>query len=174
MNKSESIAKIAAALVKAQSKMGNATKDAKNPFFKSKYADLNAIREAVLPPLNENGVSVLQFMTYNEGRSYIETTLLHESGEYLTSLTEIVHGKDKPSAQDVGSAQSYARRYGLQALLCVGAEDDDGNNASGRGAIPATPSTSETNTQAASVAPKTTSSFKKPPTSQTTSTGDGW
>lgn len=68
MNKSESIAKIAGALVKAQSEMGNAVKDSKNPFFKSSYADLNSIREASLPVLNKHGISVLQPTTVIEGR----------------------------------------------------------------------------------------------------------
>jgi hypothetical protein len=52
MNRSDSITKIASALVKAQGAMGNAVKDSKNPFFKSNYADLNAVREACLPALN--------------------------------------------------------------------------------------------------------------------------
>ena len=55
MNRSESIGKISAALVKAQSEMGSAVKDAKNPFFKSSYADLNAIREATIPVLTNRG-----------------------------------------------------------------------------------------------------------------------
>lgn len=131
MNRSESIAKISAALVKAQSEMGAATKDSKNPFFKSSYADLNAIREATIPVLNGHGITVLQPMTVVDGKQYVETTLLHDSGEYLTSLTEIVAAKAN-DPQAAGSAQTYARRYGLQAFLCVGAEDDDGEKAMGR------------------------------------------
>lgn len=131
MNKSESIVKISGALVKAQSEMGAATKDSKNPFFKSSYADLNAIREATIPVLNRHGITVLQPMTVVDGKQYIETTLLHDSGEYLTSLTEIVAAKAN-DPQAAGSAQTYARRYGLQAFLCVGAEDDDGEKAMGR------------------------------------------
>jgi hypothetical protein len=80
MNRSESIVKIASALVKAQATMGNAVKDSKNPFFKSNYADLNAVREACLPALNANGVSVLQPTVSIDGRSFVETVLLHESG----------------------------------------------------------------------------------------------
>lgn len=131
MNRSESIAKISAALVKAQSEMGAATKDSKNPFFKSSYADLNAIREATIPVLNTHGITVLQPMTVVDGKQYVETTLLHDTGEYLTSLTEIVAAKAN-DPQSAGSAQTYARRYGLQAFLCVGAEDDDGEKAMGR------------------------------------------
>lgn len=131
MNKSESIKNISAALVKAQGEMGSAIKDAKNPFFKSNYADLNAIREATIPVLNKHGITVLQPTTVVDGKSYIETTLLHESGEFLTSLTEVVVAKQN-DPQAAGSGQSYARRYGLQAFLCVGAEDDDGEKAMGR------------------------------------------
>jgi hypothetical protein len=131
MNRSETIAKISAALVKAQGEMGSATKDSKNPFFKSSYADLNAIREATIPVLNKNLITVLQPTTVFEGKAYVETTLLHESGEFLTSLTEIIAPKQN-DPQAHGSGVSYARRYGLQSFLCVGAEDDDGEKAMGR------------------------------------------
>lgn len=121
MNKSESIVKLSAALVKAQASMGAAKKDSDNPFFKSKYADLNAIRAAVMPALNENGISVLQ----NPSLDTLTTVLLHESGEFISSEIKIV-SKSANNPQDYGSALSYARRYALQAMLCVGAEDDDG------------------------------------------------
>lgn len=131
MKQSESIKNISSALLKAQSEMGSATKGASNPFFKSRYADLNSIREASIPVLNKYGITVLQPMTVVDGRNYIETTLLHESGEMLSSLTEIVVNKvNDPQAQ--GSGQSYARRYGLQSFLCIGAEDDDGEKAMDR------------------------------------------
>lgn len=131
MNKSESISKISAALVKAQGEMGSATKDSKNPFFKSSYADLNSVREATIPVLNKNGITVLQPTTVFENRAYVETTLLHESGEFLSSLTEIICAKQN-DPQAHGSGVSYARRYGLQSFLCVGNEDDDGEKAMGR------------------------------------------
>ena len=119
---------IAKALIAAQKEMGNATKDSKNPFFKSKYADLNSIREACLPPLNANGIAVLQPICNAEGKHFVKTILLHESGETIESLTEILFNKaNDPQAQ--GSGITYARRYGLQSLVCIGAEDDDGNKA---------------------------------------------
>ena len=132
MNRSESIAKIASALVKAQSIMGNAIKDAKNPFFKSSYANLNAVREAVLPAMNANGISVLQPTVQVDGKSFVETVLLHESGEFISSLTEVIVSKAN-DAQQQGSGISYARRYGLQSLANISAEDDDGEAAVGRG-----------------------------------------
>jgi hypothetical protein len=123
---------IAGALVKAQSEMAVATKDSKNPFFRSNYADLNAIREAVLPALNKNGIVVLQpTVVTDSGKSFVRTTLLHESGESITSDTEIVCAKAN-DPQAFGSAMSYARRYSLQSLMCVGAEDNDGESAMGR------------------------------------------
>lgn len=131
MKSSETLVKLGPALVKAQRAMSIAKKDSANPFFKSKYADLNAIREAVLPALNENGISVLQITTPIDGRPFVRTTLLHESGEFICSDTEILAVKAN-DPQALGSAISYARRYGLQAMLCVGAEDDDGESAMSR------------------------------------------
>lgn len=120
---------IATALVKAQSEMSNPTKGNTNPFFKSKYADLNAVREAVIPVLNANGISVLQPIVHIEGKNFVNTILLHESGELMESFTEIVFAKQN-DAQAQGSGITYARRYGLQSFVCVGADDDDGNKAS--------------------------------------------
>jgi hypothetical protein len=119
---------IATALLKAQSEMSNAKKGAVNPFFKSKYADLNAIREAVIPTLNANGISVLQPIVHVDGKNFVKTILLHETGEMLESLTEIVYNKIN-DAQAQGSGISYARRYSLQSFVCVGADDDDGQKA---------------------------------------------
>ena len=124
----ENIKNLSKALVQAQSEMSNAKKDATNPFFKSKYADLNAIREAVLPILNSHGISVLQPMTNIEGKNFIKTILLHETGESIESFTEIIYSKVN-DAQAQGSGITYARRYGLQSFVCVGAEEDDGNKA---------------------------------------------
>ena len=119
---------IATALLKAQSEMSNPKKGATNPFFKSKYADLNAIREAVIPTLNENGISVLQPIVHVDGKNFVKTILLHESGELMESLTEIIYNKQN-DAQAQGSGISYARRYALQSFVCVGSADDDGNDA---------------------------------------------
>jgi len=134
-NRSESIIKIAPALLKAQKEMGNAVKDSNNPFFKSKFADLNSVREAVTPALHANGIAVLQLNGHVNltGISVpvVITTLLHESGEYISSETEIVV-KEANNPQQYGSAVSYARRYGLQSMLSIGAEDDDSEKAMGR------------------------------------------
>lgn len=123
MNRSESILKLAPALLKVQREMGDAKKGASNPYFKSTYADLNSIREAALPVLNENGIVCLQPTIEVNMKNFVETVLVHESGEWVSSLTEIKNTDGK--AQSEGSGISYARRYGLQSLLNIGAVDDD-------------------------------------------------
>lgn len=120
---------ISKAILEAQKEMGNATKGSSNPFFKSKYADLNAIREACMPALHNHGISCLQPTVHIDGKNFIKTILLHESGEMFEGLTEIIYSKIN-DAQAQGSGITYARRYGLQSLLNIGADDDDGNKAS--------------------------------------------
>jgi hypothetical protein len=118
-------ANLAKALVSSQAEMTDAVKDAKNPFFKSKYADLNAVREAIMPALTKNKLAVLQpVILLDSGKSVIRTTVLHESGENYTADTEVVCAKVN-DPQAYGSAISYARRYGLQSMFNVGAVDDD-------------------------------------------------
>lgn len=145
---------ISKALVAAQSQMGKAVKDVENPFFKKKYADLNAVLEACLPALHAEKVAVLQPTVIMNGRMYVQTCLLHESGQSFTSLTDVRSVKEN-DPQAMGSAVSYARRYGLQSLLCIGVEDDDGNNASGK---------TNTNQPARSQAQQQTTSKPEPQT----------
>ena len=116
------------ALLNAQKEMGNAVKSSTNPFFKSKYSDLNSVREAVMPLLNENGIVVLQLMVTIDGSEYINTVLMHESGESIESHTKIIC-KSQNDPQAYGSGVTYARRYGLQSFMSIGADDDDGQKA---------------------------------------------
>jgi hypothetical protein len=125
---SEQITLIAKALVKAQTSMSNAVKSASNPFFKSKYADINAVREACIPALNENGICAMQPTVEMNGKPFVKTLLIHESGEWIAGYTEIICAKQN-DAQSHGSGLSYARRYGLQSMVNLGSEDDDGNAA---------------------------------------------
>ena len=127
MNRSDSIANISAALNAAQKELGSVKKGALNPHFKSNYADLTAVIDAVKETLNKHGITILQPHTDN----CVETVLLHTSGEYLSSLTPIILAKEN-NPQALGSAISYARRYGLQSLVCLPAEDDDGEAAMDR------------------------------------------
>ena len=131
MTKSESIVNIAKALVNAQKNLGVALKDAKNPFFKSKFADLSAVIDAALPALNAEGISVLQPTTTVDGKPVVQTTLLHSSGEFLSSNTDIICAKQN-DPQAYGSAISYARRYGLQSFVSLKAEDNDAEGAMNR------------------------------------------
>ena len=126
---SQNISAIAKALIKAQTEMSTPKKSSNNPFFKSKYADLNEIREACLPAFNENGISVWQPTITIEGKPFVKTVLLHESGEWIAGFTEIICNKVN-DAQSHGSGVTYARRYGLQSMANLGSEDDDGNAAS--------------------------------------------
>jgi len=129
MNSSESITKLAAALVSAQKEMKNPTLDKTNPHFKSKFASLAQVRETVLPILNKHGLSLTQFPKGAEGAAGCVNRLMHESGEWLEE--ECLLPLDRVNAQGAGSAITYARRYSIQAIAGVVAdEDDDGNAAS--------------------------------------------
>lgn len=128
MKTSENINELAVALNKAQSEFMVAKKDAKNPFFKSKYATLNSVYEAVAPALLSNGFTIIQPIVDNN----VETTLVHASGQFITSSCPIVCAKQN-DPQAMGSAITYARRYSLASLLGVMTdEDDDGEKAMGR------------------------------------------
>ena len=115
-------------MCKAQSEMGGAVKDANNPFFKSKYADLSAVVQAVKDPFANNGLSYVQFPIEEGGRIGVETILMHESGEWLSNSFTVQLSKQ--DAQGAGSAITYCRRYALQAIAGIPSEDDDGNHAS--------------------------------------------
>lgn len=128
-NRSESIKELAAAFAKAQPKIEGATKDKSNPAFRSKYADLANVVDAIKPALGENGLSFLQIPQDVENAAKVETILLHSSGEYL-SLGTVTVPVTKHDAHGFGSALTYARRYGLLTAFGVAPEDDDGNAAS--------------------------------------------
>jgi hypothetical protein len=120
---------IATALAKAQTNMGKALKQANNPHFRSKYADLGNVMDACLPALNEAGIALIQPTGEDEHGRYVETTLIHgESGESLTCRVPLIVAKN--DMQGYGSAVTYARRYGLMAMAGIAPEDDDGHAAS--------------------------------------------
>lgn len=120
-------------MCKAQSEMGGAHKGANNPFFKSKYADLSEVVKAVKEPFSNNGLSYVQFPIESHCRIGVETILMHESGEWISS--EFTVQLTKQDAQGAGSAITYCRRYALQAIAGIPSEDDDGNKASEKKAI---------------------------------------
>lgn len=127
MEKSASIVEIAKALHLAQGEMSGAKKGAANPFFKSKYADLNSVVDAVREPFCNHGLSYSQFPIYQDGFAGVTTILMHVSGEWLQDSLMLPVVKKDPQA--VGSAITYARRYALQSVAGIPSEDDDGNAA---------------------------------------------
>ncbi len=121
------------ALSKAQAQMTHATKDAVNPAFKSRYADLSAVIDATIPHLNANGLSLIQLPTFEslpDGSTnfVLVTKLLHDGGGTIECRTPIVV-RDSTNPQSFGSGITYARRYSLSALCCIAQEDDDGESA---------------------------------------------
>lgn len=135
MRKSDSIAKLAPALVAAQAEVENATKNANNPHFRSQYADLAEIIRTVKPVFTSHGLAIMQMPGLEEGHATVETMLVHESGEWITGMAGAPLAKSDP--QGVGSAITYLRRYSLAALAGIAQEDDDGNAASKGTAQPA-------------------------------------
>lgn len=132
MKSSPNIANLTKALLQAQKETGAAVKGSKNPFFKSSYADLPTVMEVVKEALNNNGVLILQPPAHRDGKNFIDTILIHaNTGEWMSGETEVVCKSDN-NPQDFGAAQTYARRFGLQAMQFIPAEDDDGNKAAGR------------------------------------------
>lgn len=126
--KSESIAALSGALAAAQAEIENAHKTANNPHFRSKYADLAEVINTTRPVLSAHGLSVSQWPSFADGMVSVETLLTHKSGEWIANTASAP--ADKLTAQGVGSAITYLRRYSLAALACIAQEDDDGNQAS--------------------------------------------
>ena len=128
MPQSDSIKELATALSKVQGELTYAKKDSANPFFKSRYADLESVWDACRSLLAANGLSVIQMPgNYFEGRMWLVTKLCHTSGEWIEQ--EMSVPVQKPDAQGAGSALTYMRRYALAAFVGVVQADDDGNAA---------------------------------------------
>lgn len=132
MNKSESITKINKALVEFHKQVKQPMKDAKNPFFKSKYVPLENVVEAIDEVAPSLGLSFTQWASNDaNGRVGVSTMLLHESGEYI-EYDPVYMKADKETAQGAGALISYLKRYSLSAVFGITSDqDDDGNHASG-------------------------------------------
>ena len=125
---SESLKELASAFAKAQSEIEGATADKQNPHFRSRYADLGNVVDAIKPAITKHGLSFVQVSHNAESAACIETIILHSSGEWL-SCGRVSVPVSKHDAQGYGSALTYARRYSLAAAFGVAPEDDDGNAA---------------------------------------------
>lgn len=146
---SETLGKIAPALLKVQQSLEAIAKTGNNPHFRSSFATVNDVLEAVKEPCNKNGIVILQmpamatlFPDSDEGEEStlfvlnLTTRLQHSSGEYIESTASIPLAKSDP--QGFGSALTYGRRYALQAALGLQAEDDDAESAVTHGPAPKT------------------------------------
>lgn len=127
MNRSEQSDLIDAAIAKAQKALKPAARDAVNPHFKSRYADLSAVWDAIRGPLTENGIGVLQDVE-NIGKAVAVTTRLVHSGQWY-EFGPLVMPLAAETAHGIGSAITYGKRYALSAALGVATEDDDDGNA---------------------------------------------
>jgi hypothetical protein len=155
MKQSESIKNLAIALAKVQAELQPAELNAKNPFFKSDYADLGSVVKAARSLMAENGLSISQFPGDTKPgdslRAELTSILMHASGEWLQQTMSLPLAKSDP--QGYGSALTYMRRYAYASIVgIVTGDDDDGNIASGK-----------TNGQPATKQPPPTKKDIKPP-----------
>lgn len=124
MNRSDSIASLAAALAKANLEMSNPAFDKKNSHFNNGYASLAAVLNAIRKPLATHGISLLQTISTEPGSVTITTSLLHASGEWI-SADVAVAVPNNATAQAVGSATTYMRRYSALSICGIAGDDDD-------------------------------------------------
>jgi ERF superfamily len=149
------------ALLSAQKAFDPVVKNNVNPAFKSRYADLGSVIDAITPALHAHGLVLVQRFTMDGGGPILATDLIHAaSGERLTSAVAIAC-KDPLDPQRMGSAITYYRRYSLLALLGIAPEDDDSNAAS-RPAERPFPTEAGARTAAARSSASTTSAVAKP------------
>ncbi len=146
MQQSENINELATALCEAQAEMRGAVKDSRNPFFKSKYADLVSVMKAIKDSFQRHGLSFTQFPHIEHKKGYVfvkdqakevdmlhvgvTTTLMHTSGQYQQHSFALPLSKQDPQA--AGAAITYAKRYALQGVAGIPSEDDDAESAMNR------------------------------------------
>ncbi len=127
------------ALAKAQGEMGAAIKDSENPYYSSKYADLNSVIQAAKEPLSKNGLAIIQLLQSAGGEVTVDTLLTHESGQWIKSSLQLKSIKTKKvngqtietprnDVQGYGSTITYMRRYAYAAIIGLAQADSDGND----------------------------------------------
>jgi len=127
MARSDCTANLAKALAAAQKNMKPVFKGSVNPHFKSRYADYSSIIEVAIPALSAQGLALTHATAILGTEVVCETTLLHESGEWISSVYPLRPMKQDPQAW--GSCLTYAKRYTASALLAIADSDDDDANA---------------------------------------------
>lgn len=127
MNTDKATPELFAALAKAQGEIENAAKNAANPHFRSKYADLAEVLNTVRPVFARHGLSLIQSTGFDGSLVSVETVVAHEGGGLISSKASCVPAKT--DAQGVGSATTYLRRYSAAAMAGIAQEDDDGQSA---------------------------------------------
>ena len=134
MKKSESLIEYSKGMAKFRGKLEQPKKDQDNPFFKSKYVNLEGVQKAIDDALVGTGLTYQQYPLNDEnGRTGIGTIVLHESGEYI-EFEPYFMKSEKNTPQGEGSVLTYIRRYSLSSIFGVSSDiDDDGNAASGNG-----------------------------------------
>lgn len=126
-------AKIYSAFIKAQGQFQKVSKNKENPFFKSRYLTLDGLIEIIRKPFASNGLGFSQRPAVIEknGKIYVEITtyIYHESGEELPPhVFTLPMSTTKVNEQTIGSVVTYAKRYALQSLVGICADDDDDCN----------------------------------------------
>lgn len=125
MKTSEKFGELVKALAKAQGEFGKAVFDKVNPHFKSQYASLDSVHDAIKEPMAKHGLAISHLLTYGDNQLVMKTTLFHISGEWMAC--EMPIPGDKLTPQQLGSILSYYRRYSICCLLAIpSGEDDDG------------------------------------------------
>mgnify|MGYP003117086280 CR=1 FL=1 len=127
MQTSQSVTKITEALINAAAKITPLVKGSENPFFNSKYADLNQTIESLRKVLLDEGLWFMQFPTSTDNSVGVVTRVVHSSSEFIEH--EFVLPLAKRDPQAAGSAITYARRYALVAIFGLQAVDDDAQSA---------------------------------------------
>ena len=130
LHKSESIANLVKALSTLQGELKDADKNALNPHFKSKYADLSEVLGNLRPLLAKNQLALSQFPSFENGIVSVTSLLAHASGEWIESTASAP--ATKQDVQGVGSAITYLKRYSAAAIVGMASadQDDDGNSVS--------------------------------------------
>jgi|TARA_B110000902_G_scaffold65036_1_gene77297 hypothetical protein len=115
---------IAKALLEFHKTNPHAFEDKKNPHFKNNYASLESVIKTVRTA-SQFGLTFTQEMDFEGDITFVRTVMMHSSGATRVSRTKIV-SKDPNDPQKMGSAISYAKRYGLQSIFGLPSDDDDG------------------------------------------------